>query len=92
MATRSVGGTSPPTENEGMPSPVARYALVPKAVPAEANGGIRVRRFSLARVRVSPRSELGFDRHERLEEVAWPDDEEPGPGTGPSAEQNGGPG
>jgi hypothetical protein len=73
-----------------MTSPVARYALVPKAVPAEANGGIRVRRFSLARVRVSPRSELGFDRHERLEEVAWHENGKHRGEAGPSAESDGG--
>ena len=46
-----------------------RYVLVPRAGgPAEA---LRqgVRRFSLARIAVSPRSALGQDRHERLERV-----------------------
>ena len=61
--------------------PVTRYALVPKAAPAEGSGCIRMRRFSLARVRV-----------ERLERVAWPDDEEPRDGTGLSAERDGRPG
>ncbi|HKF79570.1 MAG TPA: hypothetical protein VKB17_01955 [Thermoleophilaceae bacterium] len=56
-----------------------RYVLVPRAgeeraragdEPAPAVGGARVRRYSLARVAVSPRSALGADRHERLERVA----------------------
>jgi hypothetical protein len=45
------------------------YVLVPRVAPADRNGS-RVRRFSLARVAVSPRSALGVDRHERLERVA----------------------
>jgi hypothetical protein len=45
--------------------------LVPRAAPAATNGhGGPVRRFSLARVAVTPRSALGVDRHERLERVA----------------------
>lgn len=35
-----------------------------------AAGAPHIRRFSLARVGVSPRSALGVDRHERLEAVA----------------------
>jgi hypothetical protein len=48
-----------------------RYVLVPRAgrEPAEVSG-VRMRRFSLARVAVSPRSALGYDRHDRLERVA----------------------
>ena len=53
-----------------------RYVLVPRGGrgSAEASGpadasGLRMRRFSLARVAVSPRSALGQDRHERLERV-----------------------
>jgi hypothetical protein len=42
-----------------------RYVLVPRA-----GNDARVRRFSLARIAVSPRSALGVDRHERLERVA----------------------
>jgi hypothetical protein len=45
------------------------YVLVPRVALADRNGS-RVRRFSLARVAVSPRSALGVDRHERLERVA----------------------
>jgi hypothetical protein len=59
----------------------ARYVLVPNDDPAPpAVPGVRVRRFRLARVGVSPRSALGYDRHERLERVA---DKERG--LGPSA-------
>jgi hypothetical protein len=47
---------------------IKRYTLVPRSAP---NGGSEgVRRFSLARVGVAPRSALGVDRHERLEQVA----------------------
>ena len=48
--------------------PLNRYVLVPR-VPNSASAQ-RVRRYSLARVAVSPRSALGVDRHERLERVA----------------------
>ena len=52
-----------------------RYLLVPDADAAEppAEGEPprpRVRRYSLARVAVSPRSALGEDWHRRLEEAA----------------------
>ena len=53
------------------PDRIKRYALVPRA---SQNGskpeGERVRRYNLARIGVSPRSALGQDRHERLEQVA----------------------
>ena len=49
---------------------VNRYVLVPRAGRAETTNGRAVRRFSLARVGVSPRSALGEDRHERLERAA----------------------
>jgi len=42
------------------------YVLVPRTAPA----GVPVRRFSLARVAVAPRSAIGVSRHERLERVA----------------------
>lgn len=51
---------------------VNRYVLVPRAQRTETAGGGAVRRFSLARVGVSPRSALGEDRHERLERAAEP--------------------
>jgi hypothetical protein len=48
-----------------------RYVLVPQLERPAAEPGVpRIRRFSLARVAVSPRSALGVDRHERLERVA----------------------
>jgi hypothetical protein len=59
----------------------SRYVLVPRtpeAEPARNNAGARpIRRYSLARVAVSPRSALGEDRHERLERVAGRD-QDPG--------------
>ena len=51
---------------------VNRYVLVPRAQRAETAHRGAVRRFSLARVGVSPRSALGEDRHERLERAAEP--------------------
>jgi hypothetical protein len=50
--------------------PVRRYALVPD--PPEPRDGLPkpLRRFHLARIAVSPRSALGADRHERMEDVA----------------------
>lgn len=45
---------------------VARRAATPAP-------GVRVRRYSLARVGVTPRSALGEDRHERLERAAGHD-------------------
>jgi hypothetical protein len=49
-----------------------RIALVPvtgdEAAPVP--GARRIRRYALARVAVSPRSALGVDRHERLENIA----------------------
>jgi hypothetical protein len=49
--------------------PVTRYTLVPRASETAASA-VRVRRYSLARLGVSPRSALGEDRHERMEQVA----------------------
>lgn len=51
---------------------VNRYVLVPRTQPKERSNGGVVRRFSLARVGVSPRSALGDDRHQRLERAADP--------------------
>ena len=59
----------------------ARYVLVPSDDPAPTAPGVRLRRFRLARVGVSPRSALGYDRHERLERVA---EKELGFGPGPN--------
>jgi hypothetical protein len=48
-----------------------RYKLVPLDDDERPPGAAsRVRRYALARVAGSPRSALGVDRHERLEEVA----------------------
>ncbi|MEK6229510.1 MAG: hypothetical protein AABM31_09335 [Actinomycetota bacterium] len=49
--------------------PVTHYTLVPRASETAASA-VRVRRYSLARLGVSPRSALGEDRHERMERVA----------------------
>ena len=62
----------PTGEHAGMREsrPSRRYVLVPRDDDPGSLGGARVRRFSLARVAVSPRSALGEDRHERLERIA----------------------
>ena len=58
------------------PDRIKRYTLVPRT---PVNGGQDgVRRFSLARVGVTPRSALGVDRHERLEQIAEADRERDG--------------
>ena len=59
-------------EHEPMRSPTPRrIALVPVSGDKRVATGARsVRRYALARVAVSPRSALGVDRHERLENVA----------------------
>ena len=49
---------------------VRRYVLVPNPAPEHDGSVAQVRRFQLARVAVSPRSALGADRHERMEDVA----------------------
>jgi hypothetical protein len=58
--------------------PVRRYALVPD--PPEPRDGPPkpLRRFHLARIAVSPRSALGADRHERMEDVARRDGDQRG--------------
>jgi len=56
------------------PDRIKRYTLVPRT-PVNGKGPEGVRRFSLARVGVSPRSALGVDRHERLEQIADADRE-----------------
>ena len=52
--------------------PIRRYALMPES---EEGGGERgmtpaLRRYHLARVAVTPRSDTGIDRHARMERVA----------------------
>jgi hypothetical protein len=49
----------------------ARYVLVPSQEPAPPPlpGVLRLRRFRLARVGLSPPAALGHDRHERLERL-----------------------
>jgi hypothetical protein len=53
--------------------PGTRYALVPDALQRRDGLPKPVRRFHLARIAVSPRSALGADRHERMEDVAGRD-------------------
>lgn len=62
---------APVAEHQGMSQrvPVTHYTLVPRASETAASA-VRVRRYSLARLGVSPRSALGEDRHERMERVA----------------------
>ena len=56
---------------------MARYVLVPSedSAPPPVPGVARLRRFQLARVGVTPRSALGYDRHERLERVVEEEEE-----------------
>lgn len=46
---------------------IKRYTLVPRPPGGSTDG---VRRYRLARLGVAPRSALGADRHERLEQIA----------------------
>jgi hypothetical protein len=58
-------------------SRLRRYALVPDP-PEQRDGRLNpIRRFHLARISASPRSALGEDRHERMEEVAGRDADRP---------------
>jgi hypothetical protein len=50
------------------PDRIKRYTLVQRTA-ANGKPSDGVRRFSLARVGVTPRSALGVDRHERLERI-----------------------
>jgi hypothetical protein len=56
-----------------------RYVLIPRTAspradePAATPAARVVKRYSLARVGVSPRSALGVDRHQRLERAAGRD-------------------
>ena len=60
--------------------PIRRYALIPDSSD-RTNGPVRpVRRFHLARIAGSPRSALGQDRHERMEQVAQANGNGSGPG------------
>ena len=62
----------------------ARYVLVPgeDSLPPPVAGVSRVRRFRLARVGVTPRSALGYERHERLERVVEEEGRFGGPPSG----------
>jgi hypothetical protein len=60
-----------PGEDPAMATPpVRRYVLVPDSPERRDGPPKRVKRFHLARIAVSPRSALGADRHERMEDVA----------------------
>lgn len=50
------------------PDRIKRYTLVPRSSPDAKPDGVR--RFTLARVGASPRSALGADRLERMEQIA----------------------
>jgi len=62
-------GPAPATIGEVRdPDRIKRYTLVPRSpVGAKPDG---VKRFTLARVGASPRSALGADRLERMEQIA----------------------
>jgi hypothetical protein len=73
-----IAGAGGAREDHYMATPrVRRYALMPD--PPEPRDGHRrpVRRFHLARIAVSPRSAIGQDRHERMEDVAHREDGRP---------------
>jgi hypothetical protein len=62
-------GRSPATiERVRDPARIKRYTLVPRTPPDVKPDGVR--RFTLARVGASPRSALGADRLERMEQIA----------------------
>lgn len=50
------------------PDRIKRYTLVPRSPAGAKPDGVK--RFSLARVGASPRSALGADRLERMEQIA----------------------
>lgn len=50
------------------PDRIKRYTLVPRTPAASKPDGVK--RFTLARVGASPRSALGADRLERMEQIA----------------------
>lgn len=50
------------------PDRIKRYTLVPRSPAGAKPDGVR--RFTLARVGASPRSALGADRLERMEQIA----------------------
>ena len=64
----AAGGS--PTTIEGVRDPdrIKRYTLVPRSSAGAKPDGVR--RFTLARVGASPRSALGADRLERMEQIA----------------------
>jgi hypothetical protein len=66
-----LGRTPATIERVRDPASIKRYTLVQHS---SLNGNGRapegVKRYSLARVGVTPRSALGMDRHERLEQIA----------------------
>jgi hypothetical protein len=61
---------SPPATIEGVRDPdrIKRYTLVPRSPAGAKPDGVK--RFTLARVGASPRSALGADRLERMEQIA----------------------
>lgn len=65
------------------PDRISRYTLVPRRPPNGRPDGVR--RYSLARLAPSPRSALGADRHDRLEQIAELD-REPRNGGDPAGE------
>lgn len=55
--------------------PIRRYALLPESDEGGGERGMTpgIRRYHLARVAVTPRSDTGVDRHARMERVAGRD-------------------
>ena len=68
-----IGSWSATIEEVRDPDRIKRYTLVPRSSLNGSSEGVK--KFSLARVGVTPRSALGVDRHERLEQIADADRE-----------------
>jgi hypothetical protein len=63
-----IGPWSATIEEVRDPDRIKRYTLVPRSSLNGSSEGVK--KFSLARVGITPRSALGVDRHERLEQIA----------------------
>jgi hypothetical protein len=62
------GGSPATIEGVRDPDRIKRYTLVPRSPAGAKPDGVK--RFTLARVGASPRSALGADRLERMEQIA----------------------
>jgi hypothetical protein len=79
-------GTAPATiEGVRDPNWIKRYTLVPRSPAGAKPDGVK--RFTLARVGASPRSALGADRLERMEQIADADRARQSPNGGDPTKQ-----